>query len=170
MNLLDILEIIGGVVGMVAIFIVIWDHFKDDRQLTRQVQGFYDDIEHLLYSFYQKWSTQPRDFLKKKLYYEGKVRQNFEKYSNYLGLALVEEVEKFYYYSRSDYLMQVSGEFYSREPETDLTRVKPRDSNFLDSVSEFLRDLRGYWKQFFQNALFRRKIDQKLDFSQLRFP
>jgi len=62
MNLLDILEIIGGVVGIVAIIIVIWDHFKDDRQLTRQVQGFYDDIEHLLYSFYQKWSTQPGDF------------------------------------------------------------------------------------------------------------
>jgi len=47
--LAEIFEIIGVFIGVIAILIVVWDHFKDDRLLYRQVQEFYEDIEKLIY-------------------------------------------------------------------------------------------------------------------------
>jgi hypothetical protein len=43
----------GLFIALVSIGIVIWDHFKDDRLLTKQVQFFYESIENLIFSRYK---------------------------------------------------------------------------------------------------------------------
>lgn len=49
-------DIIIGYVGLgialISLAIVFWDHFKDDRLLSKKVQEFYEDLEWLIYSDY----------------------------------------------------------------------------------------------------------------------
>ena len=41
-------------ISLIALFIVFWDHWKDDRLLTKRVQEFYENIEWLIFSNYKK--------------------------------------------------------------------------------------------------------------------
>ncbi|MFX0077290.1 MAG: hypothetical protein ACFE96_17755, partial [Candidatus Hermodarchaeota archaeon] len=91
---LEVIEIIGGFIGIIAIIIVIWDHFKDDRKLTKQVQEFYENFENLLASFIQKKSTESSHtrenyakYVTETTYYECEVIDKFPEYSKYLGLT-----------------------------------------------------------------------------------
>jgi len=38
-------------VSIFVLVFIIWDHLKDDRILTKEVQEFYQDIENLIYTY-----------------------------------------------------------------------------------------------------------------------
>ena len=40
-------------IAVASILFVVWDHFKDDRLLTKRVQSFYGNIEGLIFSYYK---------------------------------------------------------------------------------------------------------------------
>lgn len=46
------LSIVGICIALISNSIVIYDHFKDDRILTRQVHEFYHYIKVLIYTHY----------------------------------------------------------------------------------------------------------------------
>ena len=176
MDIINVLEVIGGVIGIAAIIIVIWDHFRDDRLLVKQVQAFYEDIEHFLYTFIQYCYDRSR-FTRLKSYYEGKIKQNFERYSNYLGLSMVEENGEIFYYNISDYILQKSGGLYHKvRPGEDFFNEQSiivhedypanfgRQNAIIESVNEFLKGLRDYWNKFYYKFLFRKKIKTKLNY------
>ena len=48
MNPQDILVYISLGVSFAVLFFIIWDHIKDDRILSREIQDFYTDIEMFL--------------------------------------------------------------------------------------------------------------------------
>jgi len=50
---LAILGLLFNGILLVEVLYIIWDHFKDDRLLTEQVQEFYEDIEKLIFYFYR---------------------------------------------------------------------------------------------------------------------
>ena len=93
----DIIGIVGFTIALISIIIVIWDHFKDDRLLSKQVQEFYEDIENVIFYFYVNKQTMDNRYEMRRRYYEAKINQTFDEYSKYLGLA------------------RISGEFRSRE-------------------------------------------------------
>lgn len=171
MDIIDVLEVIGGVIGILAIIIVIWDHFKDDRLLVKQVQAFYEDIEQFIYTFIQ-YCNDNKQYTRLKLYYEGKIIQNFERFSNYLGLSMVEENGEFFYYNTSDYILQKSGGLFYKtifnEEDVIVNEGFPADSERLDavieSVNEFLKSLRDFWNIAYHKCLFRKKIKPKLNY------
>ncbi|MBA7621831.1 hypothetical protein ES703_29199 [subsurface metagenome] len=176
MDIIDVLEVIGGVIGILAIIIVIWDLFKDDRLLVKQVQAFYEDIEHFIFAFIQ-YCNDNIQYTRLKSYYEGKMRQNFERFSNYLGLSMVEENGEFFYYNMSDYILQKSGGlFYKARPDENYFNEQsvivnqgfPADAERLDavieSVNEFLKGLRDFWNKFYYKRLFRKNIKPKLNY------
>lgn len=93
-------------IAVIAIIIVVWDHFKDDRVLTKQVQEFYEDFENCLFSYYKmKIVDQMRDsgknsmfsmekldnlyykFRKERTIYEGFILQKIEDFSRYIGVT-----------------------------------------------------------------------------------
>jgi len=176
MDIIAVLEGIGGVIGIFAIIIVIWDHFKDDRLLVKQVQAFYEDIEHFIYAFIQYCNDNKQD-TRLKLYYEGKIKQNYERFSNYLGLSMVEENGEFFYYNTSDYILQKSGglfykthpsKYYFNEEDVIVNQDFPADAERLDavieSVNEFLKGLRDFWNITYHKRLFRKNIKPKLNY------
>lgn len=50
--ILYILNIIVDAIFIIPVVYLIWDHFKDDKLLTKQVQEFYHSIEHIVYLYY----------------------------------------------------------------------------------------------------------------------
>ncbi len=52
--ILTFFNILGSIIGIVAIIIVIWDHYKDNKLLTQRVQSFYETIENLIITFYME--------------------------------------------------------------------------------------------------------------------
>ena len=45
-------------IAVASILFVVWDHFKDDRLLTKRVKSFYQDIEELIFSFYNSYKDR----------------------------------------------------------------------------------------------------------------
>ena len=99
------------VFSLVVLLFIIWDHLKDDRILTTQVQEFYEDIETLIYThiqikYYDALESSEKlienkelSFLKKNKnrdiiqnsYLKTKINQNFKYNSQYLGLTFNQE-------------------------------------------------------------------------------
>lgn len=46
------LNIIVDAIFIIPVVYLIWDHFKDDKLLTKQVQEFYHSIEYIIYLYY----------------------------------------------------------------------------------------------------------------------
>jgi len=170
--LAEILEIIGVFIGVTAILIVVWDHFKDDRLLCRQVQKFYEDIEELIYSYYLIYKSgeeKPIENPKQQnTYYNYKIKQNFEKYCNYLGLTMLEEVDSYYYCNKSDFDLGNNGVLYYNHGGEDRDSViNPHhpSSKYISVLDEYLKTLRNYWERNYSKPLFRPKLKKKIDFS-----
>jgi len=111
-----------------------WDHLKDDRLLTKQVQEFYDDIEHLIFTYLQieyyrlieSTKTQDDELTKLKKYknrdiiqnsfIQLKVNQNFKELSNFIGLTI--NKEKNSYLNGTIYILNIDGLLQKRNLET----------------------------------------------------
>ena len=98
------LTVLNLIISSSVLLFIIWDHLKDDRQLTKQIQEFYNDIEMLVYTSIQIMyysaiekkevevpdqkvlnKTKNRDIIQNS-YLKTKILQNSEKFATYLGL------------------------------------------------------------------------------------
>jgi len=121
-----ILGYIGMAISLIALFIVFWDHWKDDRLLTKRVQEFYEGIEMLIFSNYKKmiytklfdesrgqtkvYEEEMFKYRKKNVFCRGKVKQRFRELSKYLGLTYYKEPND--YINESDHFIDSNGEFF----------------------------------------------------------
>ena len=75
---IDIIGIVGFTIALISIIIVIWDHFKDDRLLSKQVQEFFEDIENVIFTFYANKRVPPGWYEIRRRYYKAKISQTFD--------------------------------------------------------------------------------------------
>ncbi|MFW9875926.1 MAG: hypothetical protein ACFFG0_22725 [Candidatus Thorarchaeota archaeon] len=191
-----ILGYFGIGISLIALFIVFWDHWKDDRLLTKRVQEFYEDIEWLIFSNYNKIIyTKLFDenripnkeceqeifvYTKKNYFYMGKVAQRFEEFSKYLGLTYYNKPHN--YLNDSEHLIDKLGEinhFYSdlsknvrfnqRKSFYDPKLAKyDIDKKEIKIIEIFLETLRTYWKIYYKKGkFFRKKLHPKINFYDL---
>ncbi len=193
----SILSIVGISIALISIIIVVYDHFKDDRILTRQVHEFYHYIEGLIYTHYHKEidkqynshrnstdevSERYSNNARKWLFYQGKINQVFEQLSRYLGLTYYSRPQYYviedynYFVEKTGYIMN----FHSSSPtvigspqNTFYNNPKNKiviDDRAIEIISEFLKRLRIYWDENFSKFLFRKRIKPSQDFESLRTP
>ena len=175
-------------VSSAVLIFIIWDHFKDDRLLTKQVQEIYGDIENLIYThiqieYYKSIEkkqledtnvklvnrTRNRDIIQNS-YLKTKILQNFEKYSNYLGLTI--DKEDLAYLNSTIYVMTYNGLLKRRDFEkNNVNQVISSFTNInneeISDIDKYLNSLRFYWNKKYYRFLFRPKLVQKISFSSL---
>ena len=175
-------------VSMFVLFFIIWDHLKDDRLLTKEVQEFYDDIEKLIYTYIQieyysliESNKTQNDELKKLEKYKNhdiiqnsfiqlKVSQNFSKLSNFIGLTVNKESKL--YLNGTIYILNDNGLILKRNLETytqDIiieSYIDIKDKEISD-ILNYLTSLRFYWKKHYSKILFRPILKQRVNFYDL---
>lgn len=171
----DIISIVSIIIALVSIIIVIWDHFKDDRLLTRQVQKFYDDIEHLIY-YYIKKKTEANPFHEtERRFYAARVEQDFDTYARYLGLARISGTmrsrEYRGYISKSDTILISEGRLDINPGNQDqqflIKDYKYITESDIKFITTYLQNLRAYWKDDYHKFFFRPNLKARIDFKEL---
>ena len=179
---------------MLSILFVVWDHFKDDRLLTKRVKAFYKNIEDLVYSYYvmklsqEKFSKNCENnaiedfyfkFKKDNVFFRGIINQTFEDYSKYIGLTYYNKPSS-YCVRNYNFLIDSTGAFYklvSKLPQSEigteycfydnqLKRVVISKEN-IEIINQFFKILRDHWKKYYYKFIFRKKLKPKVDFSKL---
>ncbi len=176
------------VISSAVLLFIIWDHLKDDRLLTRQVQEFYEDIEMLIYTYIQIMyykniekkeveipdqkaliKTRNRDVIQNS-YLEKKVFQNFKIFSNYLGLTY--NKEESCYLNNTIYILTTEGLLKKRDFENN--NINEIIDSYIDIKNEeiadilkFLNSLRFYWNKRYRKLVFRTHLAQKMNFETL---
>ncbi len=186
----DILVYIGVAINISVLFIIIWDHIKDDRILSMQIQEFYEDIESLIFTnlqvkYYEaletvegKMEAQELSALKKNKnrdiiqqnYLSTKILQHFELYSQYLGLTYNSENQ--YYLNGTVYILKTDGVLLKRNFETNVpdtivesyTEIKKEK---ITEILNFLNSLRFQWKKRYKKAIFRPDLQQTVNYDNL---
>ena len=182
-----LLTSINLIVSASVLLFIIWDHLKDDRQLTRQIQEFYNDIEMLIYTFVQvKYynaiekkeidvpdqkilnKTKNRDIIQNS-YLKIKIRNNFDNYSNYLGLTNDEDAES--YLNNTIFILAIDGLLKKRDFEnSDVSEVINSYTDIqneeLADIQKFLTSLRFYWNNHYKKSIFRTNLSPKLNFGE----
>ena len=184
--LLQLLTVIftftGTLFSLMTILFLIWDHLKDDRNLAKQVQEYYEDIESYIYSYYQmtyyrilleikdknididKAQVLRNKFDNESEYYELTLNDKYT-YSQYLGIKYVHNYE---YMNKSDIKMDKDGQIYHPKMNNECFNLTLEQ---ISIIKRFLFSLRDYWnKKFSKNLLFfkiRPKLKAKQDFKTL---
>ncbi len=169
-----ILQFTYLIVSFGMLLILIYDHIKDKVNLKRQVQEFYNDIENLLFNFYQhdyyskyfknldeKTKDTFQSYLNKMLYYKEKVNMNFQNYGNYLGLIISRDKR---YVCLNMISMTSFGFIFYNTMYNDGTSIT---QDLLELINKYLKCLRDYWKYHFSKFLIRTNIKSKIDFRKI---
>lgn len=186
----DIIVYISLGVSIAVLFFIIWDHFKDDRILAREVQDFYSDIEMLIftnlqvkyYEILQKSTgeieeqelkalirNKNRDIIQQS-YLNVKISQNIKLYAQYLGLTYNKENNT--YLNGTIYLLKTDGTLLKRNIDsntevpivTSFIEIKPQQ---ISELNVYLNSLRFYWKKKYYKFIFRPQLHQKVVFDEL---
>ncbi|MFW9950799.1 MAG: hypothetical protein ACFFKA_11835 [Candidatus Thorarchaeota archaeon] len=184
----NIIVYINLIISASVLFFIIWDHFKDDRLLTKQVQEFYEDIEILIFTYIQIMyykniekkevevpdqkaliKTRNRDVIQNS-YIEKKIFQNFMNFSNYLGLTYNNEDKS--YLNNTIYILTREGLLKKRDFENNtineiIESYVDIKSTEISDILKFLNSLRFYWNRRFKKMFFRTELIQKVDFDSL---
>ena len=175
-------------VSIFVLFFIMWDHLKDDRLLTKEVQEFYENIEKLIYTYIQieyyrsiESTKTENDELRKLKKYKThdiiqnnflslKIEQNFTKFSDYIGLTI--EKEKNSYLNGTIYILNKTGLLLKRNLET-YTQDNIIDSYIdiknkeISEILTYLNSLRFYWKKHYYKLLFRPPLKIRVNFFDL---
>ena len=184
--IISVLEVIGGLIGILAISIVIWDHFKDDRRLTREVQEYYESLEQIIVVNINKARIQNEgeklEILNEFEYYQSFAKTRFEECSKYLGLMIGKARDNRYdflnaYKTKSGFLLIEDGHLLFRDPNRyksegifELHTVgneKYLHKHEVNYINSFFLDLRTHWKEKYSKKFFRPKLKQNFDFNEL---
>jgi hypothetical protein len=181
----NILVYINLLISSTVLLFIVWDHLKDDRLLTRQVQEFYEDIEMLIYTYIQIMyykniekkeveipdqkdliKTRNRDVIQNS-YLEKKIFQKFKSFSSYLGLTYNKEENC--YLNNTIYILTTQAQIKKRDFENN--SINEVIDSHIDIKSEevsdilkYLNSLRFYWNKRYRKLIFRTQLTQKIDF------
>jgi hypothetical protein len=186
----DIIVYISLIVSLIVLFFIIWDHLKDDRILTMRVQEFYEDIEMLIFTmlqvkYYEALQETESDMDEKQLsmlkknknrdviqnaYLMKKIYQNFNLFSNYLGLTHDKDNKS--YITGTIYLLNEDGAILKRNIELNtinplITSYREISRNQISEILIFLNSMRFYWNKKYKKSIFRPALIQKIDFNAL---
>jgi len=190
MNPGDILVFVSLGVSIAVLFLLIWDHLKDDRILAVEVQDFYTDIEMLIFTnlqvkYYEILQTDKgevedqelktliknknRDVIQKNYLY-AKINQYFNLYARYLGLTHNKDNDA--YLNGTIYILKTDGSLLKRNIEsnteeniiTSYTEINPQQ---ITEILVYLNSLRFYWKKKYYKIVFRPQLKQKIVFEEL---
>jgi hypothetical protein len=180
-SIIEVIEIIGGFIGILAIVIVIWDHFKDDRQLTKEVQDYYEHLENFLASFVKLAQTKEDNEAKSMAlaefnYYKSVVKDRFVDFSKYLGLTLGKSHDNRYknddsYITKSGHVLVENGNLllrdskmgnYERHAIGNATILRKSE---IPKIDMFFSDLKGHWQKFYHKSIFRPKLKKRVNFN-----
>ena len=186
----DILVYISLAVSIAVLFFIIWDHIKDDRILSGEVQDFYSDIEMLIFTNLQvKYyeilqentelmkeqelkaliKNRNRDIIQKN-YLNTKINQSFKFYAHYLGLTFNKENNA--YLNGTIYILKTDGTLLKRniESNTEENIITVYTEIKLQQIKElltYLNSLRFYWKKKYNKFIFRPQLHQTIVFDDL---
>jgi hypothetical protein len=188
MEFQDPIVLISLTISTLVLLFIIWDHLKDDRILAKQVQEFYNDIEMLIFTdiqikYYESLNLKEksddeliqltkyknRDIIQNS-YLEVKIRQNFSKYSDYLGLTLDKENKN--YLNNTIYFLNEGGILSKRNFETsgveDIIEsyLEIKEEEILE-IEKFLNSLRFYWRKNYKKFIFRPNLKSSANFHEL---
>lgn len=167
-------------IAVASILFVLWDHYKDDRLMSKRVKSFYQDIEEQIFSFYNSynyrelWSKNKDnkqyeakffEYEKKHVFYRGKVNHNFDEYSKYLGLTYY--AGNGFYINGSNYFIEKNGGIFNFFTRFASAPELNRKRSFFDSTSgvyifneesiriinSFLEALRAHWNKYYHKRI-----------------
>ncbi len=189
--ILIVVTVLSGISALIAIIIVIWDHFKDDHQLRQQANDFYEAIEYLIFSYYSNLNLKVRientnnNEIKENLrntrvkirikhaYYKRFIKYRSESLFRYLGMVYSKDNEDSIINMNSEYVLLSDGQVRFKDPEGDPNNLKELNvvSNPLNIKKEeikriytYLGTLRNYWEEKHYKWLFRPKLKPNLNF------
>ena len=192
-EVVDFLSALSSISGIIAIIIVVWDHFKDDRRLTKRIQEFYNDIENLIYSNYKyhiidkEEETQVIDSNSKeelvKIYrryrrenytYRGFIKQKFDEYSRYRGITYRPQSGQEYIINNTDLYLLPEGRVNREIITNKVFQLENITKDYLniqfseiEVITKFLDSLKEHWKNNYGKKLFRPELKSKIDFENL---
>ncbi len=140
-------------IATASILFVLWDHYKDDRLLTKRVQNFYKNIEGLIFSNYKMklnlekfdenkesyYETEFFKYEKQNVYYRGIVKQVFEDMAKYLGLTYHSRPQ-YYYTKDADYFIDHIGDVYNLYSQLPATHLGNKFSLYNEQLKKIVID------------------------------
>ena len=186
-TILEILGIIFNIVLIIPVIYLIWDHFKDDRILTKQVQDLYYSVEYLIFLYYferlfngyfkdEFWQEHRAEifpefkfesingkFEHRKKYIREKVRVNFNEHAKYLGMICIKNEENSSeYLSNTHIILTYEGELRYFDNQPLVTNYKEMtQENHGWNIRNYLGSLRDYWTKNYKKRLIRPKLKVK---------
>lgn len=184
------LAVISSIIALISLAIVFWDHFYDDKILSRQVRNYYENIESVIFAFYKTYSLrasimkenaeladQHFELIKQWAYFMGNFKRRFDEFSKYFGLTLYGGNHVIT--QNSPYCVEFEGQMH--EIVQDIPRINYSHKNMfkLDStgihdlegniykIDDYLKALRDYWNTYYSKRLFRKKLKPKINFKLL---
>ena len=166
-----IFTVFNTITSLIIFMILIYDHLKDDKKLTINVQDFYEDVENLIYTHYQylyytryleshdkkkdKFEIEKlqKKYKRKNQYFSLSVGEKYDKYSKYLGIIVINGGE---YMNKTDISFRTDGHILYPEIKETMSM------EHIPVINDFLRSLREYWDKHYSKRVLIFKIRGKL--------
>lgn len=185
------IAILSLLIAMITFFITVYERIKDDRQLYKQVNDYYEAIEYLVFSYYadlwlKKEKEKPtNNEIKLKLKTERvKIRiksdysMQFVKYHSdsffkYLGMVYSDDNKNSIINMNSDFILDTGGQLRYKDLEGDpnnlkginvVAEVSQMTGEEYGKINAYLETLRIFWKTRYYKWFFRPKLKESIDF------
>lgn len=185
--IIAIFAILGTIISGFILFILIWEHINKYIKLRKNVQKFYENIEKLIFSYYEfdyyntlfhrktKFEGGLRVYDKESIeaenisknyhfeneFYKKLVKNEFDDYKKYLGMVF----SNVFYLNRLDVKISERGTLnYQNNYIDNLDSISIEKINL---INKFLKGLRDYWNKNYSVFLLRCKIKEKENFKRL---
>ena len=180
-------------IAFIGFLILLYDHFKDDRQLYKQIKEFYEGIECLILSYSsdlilkirreatidpERIETLKYNRIKKRIkhsYFQEFIRYNSKDCFKYLGLVYSGDNKRKIINKATNYVLGTEGHLGFKDLNGDPNKIPEikviQDllnitSEQIKMIDEFLSSLREHWKEIHYAWLFRPELKKKIDYSE----
>lgn len=185
--IIAIFAILGTVISGFVLFILIWEHINKYIKLRKNVQKFYENIEKLIFSYYEfdyyntlfhrktKFEGGSRVYDKESVeaenisknyhfeneFYKKLVKNEFDDYKKYLGMVF----SNIFYLNRLDVKISERGTLnYQNNYIHNLDSISIET---IQLINNYLNGLRDYWNKNYSAFLLKHKIKEKENFKRL---
>lgn len=185
--IIAIFAILGTVISGFVLFILIWEHINKHIKLRKNVQKFYENIEKLIFSYYEfdyyntlfhrktkieggsrvydKESIEAENISKnyhfENEFYKKLVKNEFDDYKKYLGMVF----SNIFYLNRLDVKISERGTLNYQNNYID--NLDSISIETIQLINNYLNGLRDYWNKNYSAFLLKRKIKEKENFKRL---
>lgn len=185
--IIAIFAILGTIISGFVLFILIWEHINEYIKLRKNVQKFYENIEKLIFSYYEfdyyntifhrktKFEGGSRVYdnesieaenISKNYHFENEfykklVKNEFDDYKKYLGMVF----SNIFYLNRLDIKISERGTLNYQNNYID--NLDSISIETIQLINNYLNGLRDYWNKNYSAFLLKRKIKEKENFKRL---